>query len=69
MRFPPFRGRRPVFIGDDVTDHAAFRVLPEFGGTGYSVGHKFAGLAGYFTKPQDVREWLYQMADAAADQA
>jgi trehalose 6-phosphate phosphatase len=65
MRFPPFRGRRPVFIGDDVTDRAAFRVLPEFGGTGYSVGHKFAGLAGWFPKPQDVREWLYQMADAA----
>ena len=66
MRFPPFRGRRPVFIGDDVTDQAAFRVLPEFGGTGYSGGHKFAGLAGCFPKPQDVREWLYQMADAAA---
>ncbi len=67
MRFPPFRGRRPVFIGDDVTDQAAFRVLPEFDGTGYSVGHKFAGLAGCFPKPQDVREWLYQMADAAPE--
>jgi hypothetical protein len=39
-------------------------VLPEFGGTGYSVGHKFSGLAGWFPKPQDVREWLYQMAAA-----
>jgi trehalose 6-phosphate phosphatase len=62
MRFPPFRGRSPVFIGDDVTDQAAFSVLPEFGGAGFSVGHKMPGLAGWFSKPQDVREWLYRLA-------
>jgi len=62
MRFPPFRGRSPVFVGDDVTDRAAFSVLPEFGGTGFSVGHKIPGLAGCFPRPQDVREWLYGLA-------
>jgi trehalose 6-phosphate phosphatase len=65
MRFPPFRGRRPVFVGDDVTDQAAFAVLPEFGGTGFSVGHQMPGLAGCFPKPHDVREWLSRVAGAS----
>jgi trehalose 6-phosphate phosphatase len=62
MRFPPFRGRKPVFVGDDVTDQAAFKVMPEFGGKGFSVGHKMKGVAGCFPQPQDVREWLYRIA-------
>ena len=46
MMHSPFRGRRPVFIGDDVTDEAAFAVLPEFDGVGFSVGRRISGLAG-----------------------
>jgi len=70
MRRAPFRGRRPVFVGDDVTDEAAFAVLPEFHGMGFSVGHSVSGLAGFFLSPKDVRCWLYQMAgeDVACDQ-
>ncbi len=63
MRFPPFRGRRPVFIGDDVTDEAAFAVLPEFDGLGFSVGRELPGLAGTFHRPGDVRAWLYRVAE------
>lgn len=63
MKFPPFRGRRPVFIGDDVTDESAFAVLPEFDGLGFSVGRKLPGLAGSFHRPRDVREWLYRVAE------
>jgi trehalose 6-phosphate phosphatase len=62
MKHPPFRGRRPVFIGDDVTDEAAFAVLPEFGGLGFSVGRNLSGLAGSFSAPRDVRQWLYRAA-------
>jgi trehalose 6-phosphate phosphatase len=62
MKYPPFRGRRPIFIGDDVTDEAAFAVLPEFDGLGFSVGHEMPGLAGFFQSPGDVREWLYRVA-------
>ncbi len=70
MRYPPFRGRRPIFIGDDVTDEAAFAVLPEFTGVGFSVGRAVPGLAGFFPGPSDVRRWLYQMAgeDVAAEE-
>jgi trehalose 6-phosphate phosphatase len=63
MMGPPFRGRRPIFIGDDVTDESAFAVLPELKGIGYSVGRKFKGASGCFPKPSDVREWLYGLAD------
>jgi len=65
MKFPPFRGRRPVFIGDDVTDESAFAVLPEFDGFGFSVGRQLPGLAGCFPRPRDVRAWLYRIAETA----
>jgi trehalose 6-phosphate phosphatase len=64
MMHPPFRGRRPVFIGDDVTDESAFAVLPEFDGVGFSVGRPISGLAGCFAQPNDVRKWLYRIAGA-----
>jgi trehalose 6-phosphate phosphatase len=64
MTYPPFRGRRPLFIGDDITDQAAFAVLPEFGGFGFSVGHTMAGLAGSFEQPRDVRAWLYRATES-----
>jgi trehalose 6-phosphate phosphatase len=62
MMHPPFRGRRPVFIGDDVTDESAFAVLPEFDGVGFSVGRRISGLAGCFPEPDDVRQWIYRVA-------
>jgi trehalose 6-phosphate phosphatase len=66
MMVPPFRGRRPIFIGDDVTDESAFAVLPRFKGLGYSVGRRFKGAAGTFPAPGDVREWLYGLAEDAS---
>jgi trehalose 6-phosphate phosphatase len=64
MANPPFLARRPLFIGDDVTDEAAFAVLPEFDGLGFSVGRRFEGLAGCFPTPGDVRHWLYKVAES-----
>ena len=63
MKSAPFHGRRPIFIGDDVTDEAAFAVLPEFDGIGFSVGRELPGVAGFFQTPSDVRAWLYRVAD------
>jgi trehalose 6-phosphate phosphatase len=62
MKCLPFRGRRPIFVGDDVTDEAAFAVLPEFDGLGFSVGRELPGVAGFFQTPSDVRAWLYRVA-------
>jgi trehalose 6-phosphate phosphatase len=62
MKYAPFHGRRPIFIGDDITDESAFGVLPEFDGYGFAVGRQIAGAAGFFSKPRDVRQWLYRVA-------
>lgn len=65
MRRAPFAGRMPVFIGDDVTDESVFALLPDLGGKGFSVGRHFAGLAGVFASPLDVRHALQRLAAKA----
>ena len=62
MQLPPFAGRKPVFIGDDVTDESVFAALPQIGGVGFSVGRKFSGLAGAFHTPAQVRIALQTLA-------
>jgi len=62
MAQAPFKGRIPVFIGDDVTDEAAFAALPALGGKGFSVGRNFSGLSGIFSSPAQVRRALRQLA-------
>ena len=59
---PPFAGRVPVFIGDDVTDESVFAMLPALGGKGFSVSRSFDGLAGIFESPAQVRRALHQLA-------
>src|SRR5947199_2199486 len=63
MKHEPFRGRRPVFIGDDVTDETVFAIMPDFGGQAFSVGRRAHGVAGHFDEPRDVREWLAHLLD------
>ena len=65
MAYDTFAGRRPIFIGDDVTDDAAFAVLPEFSGVGLSVGGIVPGASFNFESPHDVRIWLEQISERA----
>ena len=66
MRHEPFSGRRPIFIGDDVTDESVFAIMPELGGLAFSVGRHAAGVAGHFDEPRDVRNWLKCLTDGKA---
>lgn len=66
MAHPPFAGRMPVFIGDDVTDESVFEVLPEIGGKGFSVSRYFPGLTGTFKNPAQVRSALQFLANGQA---
>ena len=62
MRYPPFAGRNPIFIGDDTTDVPVFGIISRFGGLGFSVGRIVADVNGHFDKPETVRSWLARVA-------
>jgi trehalose 6-phosphate phosphatase len=62
MGHPPFAGRRPVFLGDDVTDLSVFKILPDYDGLSISVGRKVEGVAACFERPADVRHWLERIS-------
>src|SRR2546423_4838172 len=63
MTREPFRGRRPFFIGDDVTDESVFAIMPDLEGLAFSVGRRARGVAGHFDAPSDVREFLAHLLD------
>jgi len=66
MSHEPFRGRRPLFIGDDVTDESVFVIMPDLDGLAFSVGRRAEGVAGHFDEPRDVRAWLARLVDGEA---
>jgi len=56
MAHPPFAGRTPIYVGDDVTDEDGMRVAREAGGQGHRVQDVFSDPAG-------VRAWLARLAE------
>jgi trehalose 6-phosphate phosphatase len=64
MKYPPFKDRKPIFIGDDTTDEPVFPILSQFGGLGFSVGRIVADVNGHFEKPESVRAWLSRIASS-----
>jgi trehalose 6-phosphate phosphatase len=69
MTHEPFKGRRPFFIGDDVTDESVFAIMPDLDGLAFSVGRRAKGVAGHFDAPSDVREFLSHLLDDERDAA
>jgi trehalose 6-phosphate phosphatase len=67
MTHEPFKGRRPLFIGDDVTDETVFGIMPDYDGLAFSVGRRAKGVAGHFDAPSDVREFLAHLLDDERD--
>src|SRR5256885_3639019 len=67
MKREPFKGRRPFFIGDDVTDETVFAIMPDLDGLAFSVGRRAKGVAGHFDAPSDVREFVTHLLDDDRD--
>jgi len=53
----PFRGRRPVYVGDDITDIPGFEAARNAGGHGVAVGTRVAADY-HFADVDGVRAWL-----------
>jgi len=59
MQAPPFYGRVPVAVGDDLTDEDAFRAAGALGGVSVLVGSRENSAARYaLADAQAVRAWL-----------
>ena len=61
MARPPFAGRRPIFIADDLVDRPGFDKTIALGGLAYSVGTRLQGVSGWFSRPKALRAWLERL--------
>lgn len=67
MASAPFHGRKPVFVGDDVTDEDGFLSAIALGGHAVVVGERRPTAAAYALRgPADTLQWLMQAAGATA---
>jgi trehalose 6-phosphate phosphatase len=61
MKEPPFSGRKPVFVGDDLTDQDGFRIVEDQGGISIAVGERVHGQF-RLENASGVRSWLEEIA-------
>ncbi|TBW40373.1 trehalose-phosphatase [Siculibacillus lacustris] len=61
---PAFHGRRPIMIGDDVSDESAFEAAEHLGGIALRVaGEHFTDEIADFRGPAQVRAWLAALVE------
>jgi trehalose 6-phosphate phosphatase len=61
LQEPPFNGRTPVYVGDDLTDVDGFKAVGERGGIEIAVGDRIHGQY-RLDDPAAVRAWLTGIA-------
>ncbi len=65
LRQPPFAGRQPIYLGDDLTDEHAFDTVARAGGCGIRVGHRHPTAAQFtLPSPAAVEDWLLRVHHA-----
>ena len=69
LREPPFQGRQPVFVGDDVTDESGFATVQAQGGAAAKVGPEPSVAGHRLQDVQAVHDWLRTCCAHLAAQA
>ena len=69
MREPPFAGRTPLFVGDDITDEAGFSSVQRMGGLGVKVGTGPSVAWQRIATPQQFRRELQDAVAARTGKA
>lgn len=68
LREPPFLSRRPVFVGDDLTDEDGFAEVNRRGGLSIRVGNESPSAASYrLSSTGEVHRWLTEVARRLAE--
>jgi trehalose 6-phosphate phosphatase len=63
MQEERFKGKMPVFAGDDVTDEAGFAMAQQLGGAGIKIGLSPTLAHYHLPDPQTLRKWLQDAAE------
>jgi len=63
LKTTPFKGRRPVFLGDDTTDLAAIGACLKNGGVAARVGRGDPRQKSAFDSPAKVRGWIKRLVE------
>lgn len=58
MENPPFKGRVPVAVGDDITDEAAFEIAQALGGVAIKIGDGETAARYRADTMEDFHDWL-----------
>jgi trehalose 6-phosphate phosphatase len=66
MRSPPYAGRIPVFIGDDITDEDGFEAVNALGGVSVRIGAGETHAARRVASPTDLRAILLAAAESGS---
>jgi trehalose 6-phosphate phosphatase len=64
LREPPFRGRTPIFAGDDLTDEIGFAIVNAHGGISIKIGESSTLARFRAANVRELLSWLSELACA-----